>query len=170
MTYPVPAIGSRLTADFLTSMLPISARKASSTSRTTTTVVAVDPELSVAVEANAVYSAKLGIWFTALTGASTGGISITLVGPTGAVGDFVVSGKDTTTSVGNNNDQTFYAALAANFSLGSIATNPNGTSFDGTFTTSGTSGTFSFQWAQRTSSATATVVLSGSFIQIKRIG
>lgn len=170
MTYPVPAIGTRLTADFLASMLEITARKAGSTSRASTVVLAADPDLVLPVEANAIYTLQCGFWFTALTGASSGGISVTLTGPVGASGDFAISGKDTTVAVGNNNDQQFYAALASNFNLGSIVTNPNGTIMNGTFATAGTSGSLTFTWAQRTSSATATVLLSGSFMQIKRIG
>jgi hypothetical protein len=170
MTYPVPAVGTRLTADFLTSMLEISVRKAGSTSRASTTVTTADPELVLTVEANAIYSFVCGFWFTALTGASSGGISVTMTGPVGATGDFAISGKDTTTSVGNNNDQQFYAALASNFNLGSIVTNPNGTIMVGTVAIGATSGSLTFTWAQRTSSATATVLLSGSYMQIKRIG
>lgn len=172
MTYPVPAVGTRLTADFLTSMLEITVRKAGSTSRASTTVVTADPELLLAVEANAIYSVKIGIMYTALTAVSNGGISLTLTGPVGATGDFVASGKDTTTvTAGNNFDQTLYVALTSNVKFGGIVGNATtATSFDGTLSIGATSGSFTFTWAQAVSSATATVLLAGSFMQIKRIG
>lgn len=170
MTYPVPAVGTRLTADFLASMLEVSARKGSATSRTSTTVQAADPDLVVAVDANAVYELVGAIHYTALTGASSGGITFGWTLPAGASGDIVYSGKDTTTSVGNNNDQTLSAAMSGTASFGALASGNTGFSISGTFITSGTAGSLTFTWAQRTSSVTATTVQANSYIKIKRIG
>lgn len=168
MTYPVPAVGTRLTADFLTSMLEISARKTGSTARTSTTVLANDPDLTLAVEANAVYEIRMGLKFT---GAVAGGLSFAFSMPAGAAGDTMVSAPRSGGAGGFNEDQMLASTMSGTVGTDAITGGlAGGVILLGTFTTSGTAGNVALQWAQRVSNGTATTMLAGSYLMFKRIG
>jgi hypothetical protein len=167
--YPTPLAGQRLTASLLRSMLPQVARKTSDTSRSATTTTAADPHLTFDVEANAVY-----VWdgWVAYFADPSADLTIDFTVPAGALGEWAgfAAGSGT------------LAAATTGYSIrtetNDVSQNRNfyGTSDDdmsailhGTLRTSSTSGTFSLDWAQGTSSATATVLYTDSWLRLQRI-
>lgn len=174
MTYPVTAIGTRLTADFLNSMLPITARKTGTTSRASTIVPAADPDLFLAVEANAVYEFRLIAYYIALNGAN-GGISIAFTVPTGATGAISFGAHDggASTASFNQDQQGGTGTITATVNMaGSTSPNVNASVLQGLLVTSSTSGNFTVTWSQLTTgagSATATVMQANSYLTAKRI-
>lgn len=167
MTYPVPAIGTRLTADFLTSMLQISAKKTGTTARTSTVVVSADPDLVCTVEASAVYSMFYMIRYDADT---AGDLRYNFTGPTGTTGSYSASALNSTLSA-EASDVNFMRDMGTITLAGGLGAGTDAAAFgNGLFTTSSTAGSWSLVWAQGTSSATATNLKANSFMQIKRIG
>lgn len=165
-TYPVPAVGQRLTAAFITSMLPTTARKAADTSRASTTVLAADPDLALAVEANAVYGLE-GCFFH--SGAIAPSISINHTFPAGTTGHVGYAGQDTSGTGGDSNDQMKRNALGT---LTNFNNKTGGAAiiYSGIVVTAGTAGTLTVIWAQVVSNATATILLTNSWMKLTRIG
>src|SRR4051812_30104463 len=64
--YPVVYAGQRITATLLSSMLPLEAYKQTSLTRTATTTLADDPDLVIALEANATYFVEFFIKYAAV--------------------------------------------------------------------------------------------------------
>lgn len=165
-TYPVPAVGQRLTAEFVTSMLPQTARKPADTSRASTTTRTADPDLTLPVEANATYALEGCLFYSGLTVQ----MSILWSFPAGAAGRVGYAARSTV-STGNVDDVMQTADLNANFNTNTTAgafLTPM--IFSGTFTTAGTAGTLALTWAQVASSATALNMLLNSWMKLTRIG
>ncbi|MFI9200152.1 hypothetical protein [Streptomyces sp. NPDC053048] len=168
-SYPTFLAGQRLTASLLTSALPQVARKTADTSRASTTTFASDPHLTFSVEANAVYVVDGWIKYFA---DPTPDIQVKFDAPTGSLGEWhqVAAGSSTTTTttVGysvrtDTNDLTvsrnFYGV--SDWDLGAV--------IHATLRVGSTAGTFALQWAQSTSSATATIVYTDSWLRLQRI-
>lgn len=167
MTYPVPAIGTRLTADFLTSMLPISARKSSTSTRISTITNSADTELVLAVEANAVYTFNFMFRFD---GPTTADVRFAWTFPTGTTGTYVAYVL-TDTATGDTNDRNFTLDLGTTGVSGTLGVGTdNCVGGVGSFITSATSGSFTMTWAQFASIATACSLKANSYVQAKRIG
>lgn len=168
-TYPALAIGQRLTAALLTSMLPIQVKKAGGTSRNTTTTMTADPELVLPVEANASYRVMLFAKYDAGTAPSSGRLKWSLTGPAGATGDFSTHGAQPTATA-YATDQAGQTSLGGTTTMGAAGV---GTAFPivavGTIIIAGTAGNLSFTWAQADSNATNTTIYAGSYMEIQRI-
>jgi hypothetical protein len=161
-------VGQRLTAEFVTSMLLQTARKAADTARTSTTSRSADPDLALAVEANAVYELT-GCLFH--SGAIAPGISILWTFPASTTGLVGYAARDTSGTGGNINDVTQAAALSAAINFNNTASTLTTPSiYSGIVVTSGTAGTLTLTWAQASSSGTATTLLTNSYMKLTRIG
>lgn len=180
--YPQPLAGQRLRASTLRDMLPKTARKAQDTSRPATTTATADPDLQFPVDANAVY-----VWdgFLKYDAATGGDFLVDFSVPTGALGEWgahgpgiVVIGADdsplalqtgTVQSTGymlrvEVNDVTqsrTYGGLGVGTGITVLIA--------GTLRMGATAGTFSLDWAQGTSNATATTVFTDSWLKMTRI-
>ncbi|OII62876.1 hypothetical protein BJP40_26940 [Streptomyces sp. CC53] len=165
MVYPSISPGQRLTADLLTSMLPLAAVKTAATDRASITSTSPDPDLQLSLEASAVYLLR---GLIIVSGPVAADLRCLVAGPAGSSGTWgmVAPGVASTTDP----DQVRTRA----FSLGSV-------SAYGLSTTSAyawplwayistvSAGTASFDWSQQTSSATAVSVAAGSHLLAHRI-
>ena len=183
--YPTPLAGQRITASLLRSMQLQTARKTADTPRSATTTATADPHLQFEVEANAVYA-----WWGWLKydAPAAGDINIDFSVPSGALGEWsalgvgigrVVGATDAATPVVQADTQastgymvrvetTDVAAARAFGGLGTAGT-PLSVDLKGTLRMGSTAGTFSLDWAQRVSDATATTVYTDSWIVMLRI-
>lgn len=182
--YPQPLAGQRLRASTLRDMLPKTARKTADTSRSATTTVSADIHLQFPVEANAVYEWWGWIKYDA---PAAGDLNIDFSVPSGALGEWtaigvgigrVVGATDAATPVVQADTQastgymlrvesTDVAAARAFGGLGTAGT-PLTIDLKGTLRMGSTAGTFSLDWAQRVSDATATTIYTDSWITMIR--
>lgn len=168
MVYPTIAAGQRVTASLLTSMLPITVVKQADEQRSSTTTMATDAELTLAVVANATYLFEGYVSYSQNLGASsTAGIKIGWTAPTGASLTWSSDGTDGPTSLtgqdATSQPITQTRSLPAN-GVTSMRAAPTGL-----LTVSSTAGTFGLQWAQVSSSATPTFVRAGSWLRLIRV-
>jgi hypothetical protein len=168
MPYPTIPAGKTVTAGLLTSMLPLTVEKLADESRASSTTMTNDSELLLAVEANAVYR-LIGyiIYSQNLAAGASAGITIGWSGPSGATLQWTSGGTSgptaTTTQDVTQNSIAQTRQLPAN-----LGTNMVGMPI-GTLTTSSTAGNLRLQWAQVASSATATIVRAGSWLELRRM-
>jgi hypothetical protein len=165
--------GQLLTAAELTSWLPLTAVKASGTSRTSTTTKTADPDLTVPVSANYIYEGQLVISYTA---AAAGDISLDLAYPANATCSAVQIGPHNAiaTSGSQASDVEFQALMLD-------AVTPTGAMpFGGTgggigalilirLVVGATLGNLVVEWAQLVSNGTATTLNAGSWLTIRRV-
>jgi hypothetical protein len=166
--YPELYAGQRATADLLTSMLPLHAAKASSTGRASTTTISADPDLQLPVEANAQYFIH---FYFRVSGNAAADMDIQFTTPAGCTGSYSVTGRLAGASAGDGdartstriafNVETQYstpstAAAQVNHGAGRLITGAN-------------AGTLSIDWAQTVSNATASVMESDSWLELRRI-
>jgi len=180
--YPTPLAGQRLTASLLRSMQPQVARKTADTQRSATTTAAADPHLTFEVEANAAYVWEGFLKYDAATG---GDFLVDFSVPTNALGEWGAHGPgivvigaddsplalqtDTVQSTGymvrvEVNDVTqsrTYGGLGAGTGITVLIA--------GTLRVGSTAGTFSLDWAQGTSNATATTLFTDSWLKLQRV-
>lgn len=169
--FPVIYAGQRITATLLTSMEPINVWKTNNTDRASTTTVTDDPDLTVTLEANATYRAVFYLHYAATDTArfktqwtvpsgATG--NRTAVGAdqgvilsgtsSGGTGRYGVHGYTTACTYGTRNDNTFLCSAIEEAVL-----------------TTTSAGTLAIQWAQATSSATASRLGAGSSLHVQRL-
>ncbi|MEV3857720.1 hypothetical protein AB0J38_25770 [Streptomyces sp. NPDC050095] len=169
--YPTIPAGTRITGGLLTSMLPQVMWKAANTDRAATTTFADDPDLTVALEANATYHVLFYLHYGALDAARLKTMWNTPAGSTGlksAMGPdqgVILSG----TSSGGTGRWGVHAFTTA-VTYGTRDNNANQCAAieEGTvFTTS--AGTLALQWAQATSNATASRMGAGSTLTVRRL-
>ena len=178
--YPPVAGGQRVTGTLLRSMLPLTARKTSDTSRPATTTATPDPHLVVDVEANAVYRWTGWVKYDADI---AGDLLIDFTTPSGAFGEWTgigagnpVTGSSATPTlridtVGVNGYfvRTESSDVNQSRTYGGLGTGQYLTVLMfGTLRVGATAGTFSLDWAQGTSSATATTVYTDSWLELRR--
>lgn len=169
--YPVPAVGQRFTAEFVSSMLPFTVRKAGTTSRISTTALTADPDITLAVEANAQYDfSSLLLYDGAGSGASGADFKWAFTGPAGISGNYWISLLDTAAATTATDLNTFVSitstGTAGAFAVGS----PTAIMMTGVFQTSGTAGSLTLTWAQNVSTASNTTLRADSYLKITRIG
>lgn len=168
MAIPTWTSGQVLTAsDVNTWFVPLAAVKTSNESVTSSTTLQNDDELFVSVTTNSSYLVHCMIF---CDGASTGDIKIQFTGPAGATLSGVVNGL-TLGAASASDDQvaSIDLATAKSFGLQGGAGTTRPLSVLATLVVGGTSGTFRLQWAQDTSDATATRVMTGSHLVLFRI-
>lgn len=166
--YPVLYSGQRFTSGVATSMQTVYAAKTADTSRASTTSITADPELQADVTTNADYIFHMLIRYS---GEPAGDMAVMISGPTGSTG--VWGGNIHRTTDANSFDatDTIRTPIGSQRNIGNISI---GTSMIiniiGRLKTSTTAGVLSFDWAQVTSNATATVVSADSWFSLSRIG
>jgi len=138
----------------------VSKSKASSTSRSSTTTRTADPDLTFEIGANETWIFELSVLIS--QHASSIQVSSQLTSPSGAL----ISGRALTGRDGGVAGTTLFQSLNAP----SLISTRNGSHhITATVISSATAGTVAFAWAQETSSATASIVALGSYIQATRI-
>ncbi|WP_377271934.1 hypothetical protein [Peterkaempfera sp. SMS 1(5)a] len=169
-TYPAWLAGQRITAAKLIASQEQLAYKTTSTPRTSTTTIANDPDLTLAVEANAIYSLEGLLVYNG--GSTNDDLRMGWAAPASASLTWVATGQGLTASTGIGTVVTDAQDLTSNaYSLGTIANTRGMTAMiRGLLITAGTAGFLTLQWAQFTSSATATSMLAGSHIGLQRLG
>lgn len=159
--YPSLVAGEAITASLLQSFLPIFAYKAVDTARTTTTALTADPDLSVTVPAAGTYFLDGYLYFEGGTlNASDFNFELLSVGNL----FYHLAGASPASAVliGNTYGGSQQIALGTN-GLGNL----RGAAIKGTVITA-VPGSLSLSWAQNTSSATATTLHKGSWLELRR--
>ena len=139
-------------------------------SRSSTTVIAADPDLALSVEASSVYLANLFITYTIIT-SDTQDIKVNCLFPSGAgifqpwwaETDAGTSGVDTTVRLNRSGSGT-------EVPFGAQAASHSSAHMQNILITAGTAGTFSLGWAQQASSANATILQARSLLSLLKIG
>lgn len=156
--------------DQFTSLLalqPISVVKSASTGRASTTTLAADPHLVLALSANATYLLDGYVEYDGAFGA--GDLKLDWTMPAGAALRWAALGNaaaDTTQKYSSGS----VAAGVTTISLGTYGVGATRNCFGpvGYLTTAGTAGNLTLTWAQNASNGTATTLHSGSWIRILR--
>lgn len=181
--YPTFLAGQRLTAALLTSSQPLVARKTSDTSRSATTTTTADPHLQFDVLANAVYVMDGWIKYD---GPAAGDLNIDWTAPTGALGEWmglgagaspVVSANTTPALISDSQSSRGYLIrtettdVTSARSYGCIGTGGTQLSvaFWGVLRVGATAGTYSLDWAQLVSDATALTLYTDSWLRLQRV-
>lgn len=167
MPVPVWSVGQVLAAaDVNNWFVPLAAQKTSDTPRATQSAVTSDPDLVVAVAANALYHVEAILAYEGGTQGSSD-FKWQWTGPSGAVLTSSPQYKDTTGAViaGGGQSLTFQLSAGTGGS-GNTRTVSQG----GTLSTAATSGNFTLQWAQNSSNSAATILHAGSSLVLTRIG
>lgn len=170
MTMPTFPANHITSSDDLKALLPYFVRKGSDQAVTSSTTLVNDNELFLTLLPNATYSIST---FIIYDGAGASGLKLAFTGPTNSTMAWwtnSTSGGNTTFI--NSNDYWGYNDLTIlTNSVGCAGAGSKGVCRPGGFLTTGaTSGTVQFQWAQGTSSATATHVFAGSCMVARRVG
>jgi hypothetical protein len=161
--FPVITAGIALTSALLKSMLPQDGRKGADQSVTSSTVLQNDTALLVPVVASAAYFFQLEILYKgAATG--TGDLKFAWAVPSGAT----LACRVITVSNPLGVAMGYGTQASSMFSATNGTGNPLAATLAGTLLTSGTPGNLQLQWAQNTSSATATTVMAGSILTARR--
>lgn len=143
--------------------VPLAACKASDTSRTRTTALTADPDLSLAVAANATYAVTAALLFTGPNGA--GFFQWDFSVPAGATFKYVAVYNTPAPAVsvqtfGTGGDQ--WANTAGTSSVQPLY-------ISGTLAVSSTAGSFAVEWAQHAANKTATSLKAHSNLVAQRI-
>lgn len=151
--------GSVLTAGMAQSVAPLSAYKSSNQSVTSSTTLVDDSALYVPLLASAVY------FFTCVLGYEGGtrgssDIKVAWSLPTDASMVYALTGYTT----GGDATAGYWETESASPTGTNGSTTPISAVLNGTVTMSSTAGNMQLQWAQNTSSSTATTVLAGSVL------
>lgn len=183
--YPTPLAGQRITASLLRSMQWQVIRKTADTSRSATTTTTADPHLQMDLTASGVY-----IWhgWIKYDASAAGDINVDFTGPSGLLGEWTGIGTGITRVIGATDaagpaftvdtqgatgyllrtEATDVTAARAYGGVGTAGT-PLTVAMQGTLRVGSTGGTWSLDWAQRTSDATATTVYTDSWLAVLRI-
>ena len=158
--------GRRLTAAMLRAAIGDPARKTANESVTSSTVLQADDQLFLSVTINATY---LFDSFIIADGAAAGGLKMQFTGPSGAVFNWGAFGVNFGGALNDYDVVMQTLAAGAPRAVGLNGATAMCCQPKGVLTTAGNSGTFQFNWAQNTSSVTATRVLALSYIRLIRI-
>lgn len=182
-SYPTFLAGQRITAGLLRSSQIQTLRKTSDTSRAATTTTTADPHLQADLVANAVYIWEGWIKYDSPTAAD---INIDFSGPSGLLGEWTAIGVGSSPVIGSSGapalqtdtqDARGYMLrtetndVTAARSYGGLGTGntPITLHLKGTLRVGTTAGTWSMDWAQFTSNATATTIYTDSWIWLLRV-
>ena len=179
--YPTFLAGQRITAALLRSAQPQVARKTADTARSATTTNTADPHLQFEVTANAVYAWSGWIKYDGDVAAD---LVITFTAPSGALGEWaghgvgitVIGATNTPTIESNTSRSNGYMLRTESNDVAQFRTygvlgvgNPLSVFINGTLRVGSTGGTWSLDWSQSVSSATATTIYTDSYISLQRI-
>lgn len=181
--YPTLLAGQRITASLLSSMQPQVARKTADTARSSTTTATADPHLQFEVVANAVYIMDGWIKYDGPTAAD---INIDWSAPSGSLGEWVAYGVGNSPVIGSSaapalqtdtQDARGYMIrvetndITSARSFGTLGTGitPITLAIMSTLRVGSTAGTYSMDWAQFASNATACTIYTDSWLRLQRI-
>ncbi len=168
MAWPDWEVGDLLTADEMNDRQEISVYKTALETRTSTTTLANDSELSVAVRAGFIYLIRSVVNYSA----AADGIDLRYGWsvPTGSSIWWSNAGLDVGVTVQSGSFNTHFntTAAPANRQVGAVDEGPTAVTFNGVLTPA-IDGDLTFMWAQGTSSASALNVRETSFIALKPI-
>jgi len=167
--YPTIPAGRRIDGNLLRSMMPDIIWKTTNEDRSSNTTLTADSDLTVTLEANAVYLIDMEVHYATTSAA---GFQTDWTVPSGATG-----GRS---SVSNGSAQTSYLDVPGNFGVHAFSTavshgDRNSSSNQlfllerGVVTTTN-AGTLALRWAQDVSTATVTRSGAGSFMTVRRLG
>ncbi|MER5912310.1 hypothetical protein ABT124_17900 [Streptomyces sp. NPDC001982] len=143
------------------------ARKTGDTGRTNATL-ADDPHLTVNIEANATYDLEC---FLIYRGASTGDFGAAFTVPAGTAGDWSLFGPDTALAASAVTGSVRYNSgilTGTRIAGASDSTTPVAAQGIGYVVAGSTAGPFTLKWAQVTTDATATTLLTNSWMRLIR--
>jgi hypothetical protein len=165
---PIPtwSVGQVLaSADVNNWFVPLAAYKTADLGRTTTTLTA-DPDLTVAVAANAVYRVECQLYYKST--ATTNGFSWTWTIPAGTTaGDYSALYTAPSGNLLYEHDQWTDSAHTAQNAA--TAGNIRGVTICGTLATNGSAGSFTVNWASDNATPTTTLI-ARSHLVLTRIG
>jgi hypothetical protein len=180
--YPTPLAGQRITATLLRLMQPQVARKTADTSRAATTTTTADPHLQFELAANAVYT--LDGWIK-YDGPTAGDLTVDFTAPSGCLGEYtswgagnsVIGSTSAPALQSDTQDVRGYLIrtetndIAASRGFGCLGTGGSQLTLllNGTIRNAATPGTYSLDWAQTVSNATATTLYTDSWLRLQRI-
>lgn len=167
--FPTIYAGQRVTADLLAQMTPTFAVKTATTTRSATTTITNDPDLTFTLTASTRYLVQGLLLFSA---DPAGDFKMGWTAPTGATFQWSMIGQPTSASAGSGSVITDGQDLTSNnFGLGGVTDNTKTMTAQlrGYLVLSTTPGTFALQWAQSVSSANATKLLAGTYLSLTRI-
>jgi hypothetical protein len=168
VVYPVLSAGQRITAGLLTEMLPLSARKTTSTQRTNTTTLTNDPELVVTLAVGGVYEMTGKLLYRAHSSAD---LRVTFSGPLNSFVDYTAHGLLVGASGTTGDVAHTHFWLGNQLTLGGAAAENTTqlTAFLHGYVNAGAGGPWALQWAQNTANAVGTILVINSFLTYRRI-
>lgn len=146
--------------------------KTADTSRASTTSRTADPHLTLPVKANATYEMSGLLVYGAGGAASTNGFDFGFTAPSGATLEWESNAKIDTDGSNSAAAKWFvHRVLADSIFTGGAGGNTNklNATPQGRLKTSSTAGNLVVVWAQHTSSATATILYTGSHLRLRRV-
>lgn len=173
----IPSAGQRVRGSVLSALItelrPITAAKASSTSRNTTITMTADPELFVALLANAVYDFEV-VGYGSSAANAAGGLKMDLAFPAAATLSAMNLGLVSTLAGGNSADvdafgQPMDAASPTAAWVVGLSTITTGFRLAGRITVGATAGNLTYEWAQFSSNANNSTLLAGSTLTARRV-
>jgi hypothetical protein len=143
------------------------ARKPGNTSRASTTVLAADPDLTVALPANATYVVRGLIIYDA---DAAGDMMMDVNVPAGSTSTWMGQGAGTGVSAVTAQVFVTTTAGAGAPAFGGLGAGTNlGVPIEGIIRTAGTAGNYVIRWAQNSSNAVPTIFKTDSFILLTRV-
>lgn len=181
-SYPTYLAGQRITASLLASAQPIVARKTADTARTASTTPSADPHLQFSLTANAVYVMDGWLKYDGPTAAD---FLLDFSAPTGTLGEWlgwgvghspVVSFNSTPAIVSDSQQSRGYPLrtesndVTAAKSFGCLGVGVQLTMvLKATIRVGSVDGTYSLDWSQQVSDASAVTVYTDSWLRLQRI-
>jgi hypothetical protein len=181
--YPTYLAGQRITAALVRAGQPQVARKTSDTARAATTTATADPHLQFEVVANGVYTWNGWIKYDGPTAAD---LNVDFTAPSGSLGEWTAIGAGHSPVVGasaapalitdTQDARGYLMRVEANDvtsarSYGTLGTGgiPLTLQMYGTLRVGSTGGTWSLDWAQLVSNATAVTLYTDSWLSMLRV-
>src|SRR5262245_3251832 len=168
MAVPTWTTGQVLTAsDVNTWFVPISAIKTANESVTSSTTLQNDDHLVIALAANSTYWVNITL---IIDGATGGDFKADFTGPAGATPLLHVDGHNLSAAATTDDAITLMETFGDVIHIGTLGVGSHtAVSMRGPVSIAGTAGNMQLRWAQETSSASATRILTGSAMWARRI-
>jgi len=144
-------------------------RKSADESVTSSATLQDDNHLVLAVEPNTTYEVTA---FIIYDGATTGDIKVSFTGPAGATLDWTPLGLITSVTASTGQIKTGHDTFADSEGVGTAGVGAGNRAVlqpHGLLVVGATAGSLTFRWAQLASDATATTVLTGSWLRAQRV-
>lgn len=167
--YPEILAGQKITADLLSSMLPMFVRKGADTNRASTTTLADDPDLTIELEANSVYRVEFIIHYSATAAAGFKTAWTTPSGSSGLKGAWGVDTSPTSTSNPTGDGRWGVHGFGTNIDYGTRNGANQVMAWETGEIITTNAGTLALQWAQSTSDASNTRVAQRSILRVHKL-